>query len=103
MVERQKCVFRIIPRSGTSRASSLGFLHRRRRPAMSKRAGSHVVFGMPAYVLYANEVGNIPYDISEEQLVNVFSEAGRVVAFRLVNDREQGKFKGYGFCEYEGL
>lgn len=49
------------------------------------------------------KVGNIPYDISEEQLVNVFSEAGRVVAFRLVNDREQGKFKGYGFCEYEGL
>ncbi|WFD42465.1 hypothetical protein MPSI1_001110 [Malassezia psittaci] len=46
-------------------------------------------------------VGNIPYDISEEQLVNVFSEVGRVVAFRLVSDKEQGKFKGYGFCEYE--
>lgn len=46
-------------------------------------------------------MGNIPYDISEEQLVNVFSEVGRVVAFRLVNDKEQGKFKGYGFCEYE--
>lgn len=49
----------------------------------------------------AETVGNIPYDISEEQLVNVFSEVGRVVAFRLVSDKEQGKFKGYGFCEYE--
>lgn len=57
---------------------------------MSKRGGSNVVF-----------VGNIPYDISEEQLVKVFSEVGRVVDFRLVSDREQGKFKGYGFCEYE--
>ena len=47
-------------------------------------------------------VGNIPYDVSEEQLVNVFSEVGRVVDFRLVSDRDQGKFKGYGFCEYEG-
>lgn len=46
-------------------------------------------------------MGNIPYDISEEQLVKVFSEVGRVVAFRLVSDKEQGKFKGYGFCEYE--
>ena len=57
---------------------------------MSKRGGSNVVF-----------VGNIPYDISEEQLIKVFSEVGRVVDFRLVSDREQGKFKGYGFCEYE--
>lgn len=47
------------------------------------------------------QVGNIPYDISEEQLIKVFSEVGRVVDFRLVSDRDQGKFKGYGFCEYE--
>ncbi|EPQ30451.1 uncharacterized protein PFL1_01977 [Pseudozyma flocculosa PF-1] len=52
--------------------------------------GSRVVF-----------VGNIPYDMSEEQLVEVFSEVGKVVGFRLVNDRDTGKFKGYGFCEFE--
>lgn len=50
-----------------------------------------------------HKVGNIPYDVSEEQLINVFSEVGRVVDFRLVSDRDQGKFKGYGFCEYEGM
>ncbi|WFD31420.1 hypothetical protein MSPP1_002455 [Malassezia sp. CBS 17886] len=61
---------------------------------MSNRTGTRVVFGVYA-------VGNIPYGISEEQLINVFSEVGRVVEFRLVNDREQGKFKGYGFCEFE--
>lgn len=46
-------------------------------------------------------MGNIPYDISEEQLTNVFSEVGNVVQIRLVNERDTGKFKGYGFCEYE--
>lgn len=46
-------------------------------------------------------MGNIPYDISEEQLKNVFSEVGNVIQIRLVNDRDSGKFKGYGFCEYE--
>lgn len=54
-------------------------------------------------IAHLQKVGNIPYDVSEEQLINVFSEVGRVVDFRLVNDRDQGKFKGYGFCEYEGM
>lgn len=52
--------------------------------------GSRVVF-----------VGNIPYDMSEEQLIEVFREVGTVVGFRLVFDRESGKPKGYGFCEFE--
>lgn len=52
--------------------------------------GSRVVF-----------VGNIPYDMSEEQLIEVFREVGTVVGFRLVFDRETGKAKGYGFCEFE--
>ncbi|RUS35287.1 hypothetical protein BC938DRAFT_473159 [Jimgerdemannia flammicorona] len=51
--------------------------------------GSRVVF-----------VGNIPYELTEEQLVDVFKEAGPVVSFRLVFDRDTGRPKGYGFCEY---
>ncbi|XP_053735952.1 cleavage stimulation factor subunit 2 isoform X1 [Synchiropus splendidus] len=46
-------------------------------------------------------VGNIPYEATEEQLKDIFSEAGLVVSFRLVYDRETGKPKGYGFCEYQ--
>ncbi|XP_065838170.1 cleavage stimulation factor subunit 2-like [Oscarella lobularis] len=46
-------------------------------------------------------VGNIPYDATEEKLKDIFSEAGPVVSFRLVYDRDSGKPKGYGFCEYE--
>ncbi|PKA57353.1 28 kDa ribonucleoprotein, chloroplastic [Apostasia shenzhenica] len=46
-------------------------------------------------------VGNIPYDATEEQLIQICEEVGPVVSFRLVVDRETGKPRGYGFCEYK--
>ncbi|KAK7494753.1 hypothetical protein BaRGS_00013880 [Batillaria attramentaria] len=46
-------------------------------------------------------VGNIPYDATEEQLKEIFNQVGPVSSFRLVYDRETGKPKGYGFCEYQ--
>jgi cleavage stimulation factor subunit 2 len=45
-------------------------------------------------------VGNIPYEMTEEQLVDIFKEVGPVTSFRLMFDRETGKARGYGFCEY---
>jgi len=45
-------------------------------------------------------IGNIPYNATEEQLIDICEIAGPVVSFRLVLDRETGKPKGYGFCEY---
>ncbi|XP_015782909.1 cleavage stimulation factor subunit 2 [Tetranychus urticae] len=61
-----------------------------------------------AAILNSNErslrsvfVGNIPYDATEEKLKELFSQAGPVLSFRLVYDRETGKPKGYGFCEYK--
>lgn len=45
-------------------------------------------------------VGNIPFDASEEELLAHLSQVGPVVAFRMVSDRETGRPKGYGFCEY---
>lgn len=75
---------------------------------MSSKPPSRVVF-----------VGNIPYgmalgrlpsrrrtypdfftDLSEEQIVEIFNSAGKVVNFRLVYDRETGRPKGFGFAEY---
>ncbi len=46
-------------------------------------------------------VGNIPYEATEERLKEVFSEVGVVNSFKLVYDRENGKPKGYGFCEFK--
>ena len=38
--------------------------------------------------------------MTEEQLIEIFSEVGQVAKFRLVFDKDTGKPKGYGFCEY---
>jgi len=38
--------------------------------------------------------------MTEEALIEVFRTVGPVVGFRLVFDRETGKPKGYGFCEF---
>jgi cleavage stimulation factor subunit 2 len=64
-------------------------------------------------------VGNIPYGelapqalfirptlttifpgLTEEQITDIFSSAGKVISFRLVYDRETGRPKGFGFAEY---
>ncbi|KAH9929032.1 uncharacterized protein BXZ73DRAFT_102184 [Epithele typhae] len=45
-------------------------------------------------------VGNVPYNMAEEQLIDVFKSVGQVVGLRLVFDRDTGKPKGYGFCEF---
>lgn len=37
---------------------------------------------------------------AQEQLITIFSEVGPVAGFRLVFDRDTGKPKGYGFCEF---
>ena len=38
--------------------------------------------------------------LTEEQIAEIFSSAGRVISFRLVYDRESGRPKGFGFAEY---
>lgn len=45
-------------------------------------------------------VGNIPYDVTEEQIIDIMKGVGPVVGFRLMFDRETGRSKGFGFCEY---
>lgn len=52
-------------------------------------------------MFFEPKVGNIPYDATEEKLKDIFSEVGPVISFKLVYDRESGKPKGYGFCEYK--
>lgn len=45
-------------------------------------------------------VGSIPYDQTEEQVLDIFRSVGPVANFRLVFDKETGKSKGFGFVEY---
>ena len=42
-------------------------------------------------------VGNLPYDIEEQTVIDAFSEFGSVARFKLIMDRETGQPKGFGF------
>ena len=44
-------------------------------------------------------VGNLPYDATEEDLRQLFSEAGTVASASIITDRETGRSKGFGFVE----
>ncbi|KAK8870067.1 hypothetical protein IAR55_000637 [Kwoniella newhampshirensis] len=45
-------------------------------------------------------VANIPYDVSEEQLAGVFSEAGPVSNVEIKFDPQTGRSKGYAFVQF---
>ena len=44
-------------------------------------------------------VGNLPYSTTPDELRELFSAFGEVSAARIVNDRETGRAKGFGFVE----
>ena len=44
-------------------------------------------------------VGNLSYDMSEEDLRNCFEDHGTVESAKIIMDRESGRSKGFGFVE----
>ncbi|KAL8625541.1 hypothetical protein ACOMHN_014630 [Nucella lapillus] len=46
-------------------------------------------------------IGGLPYDLTEGDVVCVFSQYGEVVNVNLVRDKSTGKSKGYAFLCYE--
>ncbi|KAJ0047861.1 hypothetical protein Pint_15590 [Pistacia integerrima] len=48
----------------------------------------------PAFRIY---VGNLPWEVDNARLEQVFSEHGKVVSARVVYDRETGRSRGFGF------
>lgn len=44
-------------------------------------------------------VGNVSYQTDDSRLVELFSEFGEVTSARVINDRETGRSKGFGFVE----
>jgi RNA recognition motif-containing protein len=44
-------------------------------------------------------VGNLPYSATEDELRELFSQHGDVTSVSLVNDRETGRPRGFGFVE----
>ncbi len=42
-------------------------------------------------------VGNLPYDVNDSDLQELFSKHGQVESARVVMDRDTGRAKGFGF------
>ncbi len=46
-------------------------------------------------------VGNLPFTVSETEIRDLFGSYGDVQSVKLINDRETGRFRGFGFVEME--
>ncbi|MBM3129421.1 MAG: RNA-binding protein [Chloroflexi bacterium] len=44
-------------------------------------------------------VGNLPYNVTEDDLRGLFAQAGEVKEVALIMDRATGRSKGFGFVE----
>jgi len=45
-------------------------------------------------------VGNVPFTVTEDQIVELFSQYGEIVEARLIVDRMSGRSKGIAFVEF---
>ncbi len=46
-------------------------------------------------------VGNLPWSATEEDVRAAFEAFGEVISVKLINDRETGRPRGFGFVEME--
>ncbi|MCC6239449.1 MAG: RNA-binding protein [Phycisphaerales bacterium] len=44
-------------------------------------------------------VGNLSYGVTSSELEQLFSQFGKVTSAQIINDRETGRSKGFGFVE----
>jgi RNA recognition motif-containing protein len=44
-------------------------------------------------------VGNLPYNVTEDQLKQHFAQHGSVLSVRIITDKFSGRSKGFGFVE----
>ena len=46
-------------------------------------------------------VGNLPFSATEEEITQLFGQHGTVHSVALINDRETGRPRGFGFVEID--
>lgn len=46
-------------------------------------------------------IGNLAYDVTQQQVHDLFSQFGNVISSRMILDKTTQKFKGYAFVDME--
>jgi RNA recognition motif-containing protein len=46
-------------------------------------------------------VGNLPWSLTQEELLEAFEPHGKIQSARIIMDRETGRSRGFGFVEIE--
>ncbi|KAH8701822.1 hypothetical protein BGW36DRAFT_355974 [Talaromyces proteolyticus] len=65
--------------------------------AVPPEASWHADYRDTAYIY----IGGLPFDLSEGDIVSIFSQYGEPVNVKLVRDKDTGKSKGFAFLKYE--
>ncbi|KAK3239570.1 hypothetical protein CYMTET_50507 [Cymbomonas tetramitiformis] len=63
----------------------------------SESASWHSKFNKSAYIY----VGGLPYDLTEGDVLTIFSQYGEIVDVNLVRDMDTGKSRGFAYLAYE--
>jgi RNA recognition motif-containing protein len=45
-------------------------------------------------------VGNLPYEVTEDALKDLFAKAGTIESATIITDKVSGRSKGFGFVEF---
>ncbi|MCJ1298461.1 hypothetical protein MMC08_001251 [Hypocenomyce scalaris] len=64
---------------------------------VSTEASWHADYRDTAYIY----IGGLPFDLSEGDVITIFSQFGEPVYVNLIRDKETGKSKGFAFLKYE--
>ena len=64
---------------------------------VSTEASWHADYRDTAYIY----IGGLPFDLSEGDVLTIFSQFGEPTYINLVRDKETGKSKGFAFLKYE--
>ncbi|KAF8457465.1 hypothetical protein BGX38DRAFT_1248564 [Terfezia claveryi] len=77
---------------------SIAALNQRELEAGTSDAASwHADYADTAYIY----IGGLPYELSEGDIVSIFSQYGEPVHCNLIRDKETGKSRGFAFLKYE--
>ena len=58
-------------------------------------------FQLEMFEMKSIYVGNLPFSASEDDVRELFAAYGDVASVKLIDDRETGRFRGFGFIEME--